>query len=68
MAEINGYPYIGVPQEDGNIRIEGPLSEDNFKAKLKAEEGAAVGTRAKSKGAAILKVISVLINSERSKT
>ncbi len=67
MAEDGEYPYMGVPQADGNIRVEGPLSNDNFKNKLKAEEGTVVGVRAKSKGSAILKVITTILNSERSK-
>ena len=68
MAEHNEYPYIGVPQTDGNIRVEGPLSGKNFNKKLKSEEGTVVGVRAKNKGVAILKILSTLINSERSKS
>ncbi len=67
MAESDKYPYIGVPQEDGNIKIEGPLSEENYLRKPKSEKGVVVGTRAKNPGIAILNVISTLISSEHSK-
>lgn len=67
MAEDIEYPYIGVPQANGEIKIEGPLSDENFKTKLKKEKGTVVGVRAKNKGTAMLKILSNLSSSENPK-
>lgn len=61
------YPYIGIEEPQGGIRIEGPLSEENAKRKQKKSIHPITVTRAKTKGAAILKLIITSLNADKSK-
>lgn len=60
--------YIGVPEDDGRIRLEGPLTGKGLDDKMKAEKGTAVGTIANNQGHAALKVIIALHNNEQTKS
>ena len=60
--------YVGVPQKDGTIGVEGPLSEENFKRKQRNEDDTVIGVSAENKGSAILKIVINSINSDRSKS
>ena len=66
MSTENEYPYMGTEEPDGKIKVEGPLSGENLKRKMKAEDKPVIGVMANSKGNAILKVITTILNREKS--
>lgn len=68
MGKDEEYPYIGVSQEDGGVQIEGPLSPERLKQRLKEETKRPVTVvHAKRKADVWLKILATIIGSENSK-
>lgn len=59
--------YVGVEQGDGQIGIQGPLSDEAAAKIIKATELPTNIVRAANKGKAILKILTTSINADKSK-
>lgn len=68
MGENDNDQYIGIKQPDGGIQMNGPVSSENAQKLLRQEtELPVISTHAKNPGTAMLKILTTVINSEKSK-